>query len=324
MNLLLLGGTGFLSGAVVAEALAAGHHVTTVTRGRAGEPSEGVTALHADRDVAEDLAAAVADLEPDAVIDTCGYQVAGAHAAAQALGDVPAYAFVSSISAYRDWPPGPLHDEQDPTWPPDADTSEYGPMKAESERVLGRALGDRLLAVRAGLIIGRGDPTRRLTSWLHRIATQDRVVVPEDLEQAMSFVDVRDLATWIVETVERGVSGPVNAIGPADHTTFDQMLEACRTAVADRGGAPAELVAVSEVRLLAAGVEPWRDLPFWLPRDVAPTAWDLGTSRAWELGLRSRPIDDSVADAWRWVQESGFEHPPHPATEVEARLLSEV
>ncbi len=30
-----------------------------------------------------------------------------------------------------------------------------------------------------------------------------------------------------------------------------------------------------EAELLAAGVQPWQHLPFWLPADVAATAWDV-------------------------------------------------
>lgn len=317
----MLGGTGFLSGATVVEAVARGHRVTTVTRGRRGEPSAGATSVHADRDDVAELAAAVGALAPDAVIDTCGYTVAGAYAAAQVLGNVPRYVYVSSISAYRDWPPGPVRGEADPTFGSDADLEEYGPMKAESERVLGGPLGDRLCTVRAGLIVGRGDRTRRLTSWLHRIASQDRVVVPAEREQPMAFVDVRDLAAFLVDGAERGLSGPVNATGPVGMTTFGGLLDACCAAVRELGGEPAELVPVTEDELIGAGVEPWQDLPFWLPRDVATTAWQVDTTRARALGLATRPVEDSVSDAWRWVVESGFDHPARPGAEREARLL---
>ena len=66
---------------------------------------------------------------------------------------VSGYAFVSSLSAYAGWPPGPLGPEDDePTWTTDDD--EYGPIKAFAERTIGAALGGRFLTARAGLIIG--------------------------------------------------------------------------------------------------------------------------------------------------------------------------
>ncbi len=320
MRILVLGGTGFLSGEVVHAAVARGHAVAALTRGHRVSPGSppGVVGLRGDRDDVGSLRAALSTPaavgfgRPDAVIDVCGYTVAGAHAAAEVLADVPAYGYVSSISAYAAWPPGPVPDETSPTFPATADLTEYGPMKAESERALAGATDGRALLVRAGLIVGPGDRTRRLTWWLHRFATQPCVVVPDALDQPVAVVDVRDLAAFLVTAVERGTSGPVTATGPVGMTTYGGLLEACRAAVASDGGRPGEMLVVPEAELLAAGVEPWRDLPFWLPRATARTAWDVGTARARELGLASRPVEESVVDAWRWMADAGLEHPADP------------
>jgi len=318
VRLLTLGGTGFLSGAVVDAALARGHDVVVVHRGLRGSPPPGVRSVVADRDDAAGLARALGPLlvgpgAPDAVIDTCGYTVAGAAAAARVLGDVPRYVQVSSISAYRHWPPGPVRSEDDETFGPQDAPAAYGPMKAQSELVLGAALGARLLAVRAGLIVGPGDRTRRLTGWLHRIATRPRVAVPAGLDQPIAVVDVRDLAGWLVEAAGRPWSGAVTATGPAGMATFGGLLEACRAAVLAAGGTAATLVPLADDVLLAGGVQPWSDLPFWLPADVARTAWDVDTRRARELGLPTRAVELSVADAWAWVLASGLDHPDVPA-----------
>ncbi|EYR64055.1 reductase [Actinotalea ferrariae CF5-4] len=327
MHLLVLGGTGFLSGEVVRAAVAAGHAVTTVTRGTrpasaapssAGHPGAppSVRAVQADRDDVASLGAALAPVldadPPDAVVDCCGYTVEGARAAASVLGAVPRDVYVSSISAYRDWPPGPIPDESAPTFGPEAPTAEYGPMKAESERVLAAALGERLLCARAGLIVGPGDRTRRLTSWLHRIATCERVVVPAAADVPVAFVDVRDLAAWLVVAAGADWSGPVNATGPVGMTTYAGLLEACRDAVLASGAPAAELVPVPGDRLLAAAVQPWTDLPFWLPDGVAATAWQVGTARARELGLASRPFAETVRDTWAWLRASDLDHPLLP------------
>ncbi|MBC7290075.1 MAG: NAD-dependent epimerase/dehydratase family protein [Actinotalea sp.] len=326
MHLLVLGGTGFLSSEVVVAALAAGHVVTTVTRGtRPAVPSSArhpgapaaVRAVQADRDDVVALGAALGPVleadPPDAVVDCCGYTVAGAQATGRVLAGVPRYVFVSSISAYRDWPPGPVPDESAPTFGPEAPAAEYGPMKAESERVLEAALGDRLLSARAGLIVGPGDRTRRLTGWLHRIATSERVVVPDGAEVPMAFVDVRDLAAWLVAAAGADWPGAVNATGPVGMTTYDGMVRACRDAVLAGGDSAAELVPVPQARLLEAAVQPWTDLPFWLPDDVATTAWQVGTARARELGLASRPFTETVRDTWAWLRTADLGHPPLPA-----------
>jgi nucleoside-diphosphate-sugar epimerase len=330
MRLLVLGGTSFLGRHVATAALDRGHDVATFTRGVSGHPPEGAHALRGDRDDPEALPRALDGWVPELVVDTsCQTRAAARNAAAMLTGAhgraVRGYAFVSSLNAYRNWPPGPLGPEDDePTWTTDDD--EYGPIKASAERVLGDALGERFLTARAGLIIGPFDPIHRLGWWLDRIARGGRVVVPDALAQPIAVVDARDLAGWLVQMVERGQAGAVNATGPAGMTTLGGLLELCREVT----GSDAEWVPVPEEELLAAGVEPWVHLPLWLPSDVACTAWDVDTTRARALGLPSRPLVDSVADTWGWQQT--HERPPLPAgahrqepglpADLEERLLS--
>ncbi|NLF06096.1 MAG: NAD-dependent epimerase/dehydratase family protein, partial [Actinomycetales bacterium] len=240
---------------------------------------------------------------------------AGAHAAARAFAGVGSYAYVSSISAYRHWPPGPVRSEDDEVFSADDDLEDYGPMKAESERVIGvavRAGGGSFVAARAGLIIGPRDMARRLTSWLDRIASHERVAVPDALDQPVAFVDARDLAAWLVHAVEQGLDRPYNATGPADMSTLGGLLALCQETVADGGRRVAELVPVPEDALVAADVRPWVDLPFWLPRDIAPTSWQVDTTRAHAAGLNHRPLAESVADTWAWLQTADLDHPPLP------------
>src|SRR4051812_17534634 len=161
MRLLVLGGTRFLGRHVATAALERGHDVATFTRGVSGGPPAGVRALHGDRDDPAALPKALDGWQPELVVDTsCQTRAAAANAAA-VLGDVRGYAFVSSLNAYRDWPPGPVGPEDsEPTW--DTEDDEYGPNKAFAEREIGGAVGDRFLTARAGLIVGPYDPIYRL------------------------------------------------------------------------------------------------------------------------------------------------------------------
>ena len=323
MRLLVLGGTVFLGRHVVTAALDRGHDVATFTRGVSGDPPEGARALHGDRNDPAALPQALDGWVPDLVVDTSGQTRAAARNAAGVLGGVQGYAYVSSLNAYANWPPGPLGPEDDePTWTTDDD--EYGPIKADSERILGAALRDRFLTARAGLLVGPFDPIHRLGWWLDRIARGGRVVVPDALDQPIAAVDARDLGGWLVEAVEQGFTGAVNATGPAGMTTLGGLLELCREVT----GGDAEWVPVPEEELVAAGVEPWVHLPLWLPADVARIAWDVDTSRARVLGLPSRPLAESVSDTWAWQRT--HERPPVPAgrpqpglpPELEATLLA--
>jgi 2'-hydroxyisoflavone reductase len=306
MRLLVLGGTHFLGRHVTTAALERGHEVATFTRGVSGSPPEGARALHGDRDDPAALPAALDGWAPELVVDTSCQTRAAAENAAAALTDVAGYAFVGTLNVYRTWPPGPIGSEDDePTW--DTEDRGYGQDKAHAERVLGGALGQRFLTARAGLIVGPYDPLYRLGWWLDRIAAGGRVVVPaEGLDQPITLVDARDLAGWLVEAAERGLSGPVNTTGPAGMTTLGGLLETCRTVT----GGDVEWVPVPEEELLAAGVQEWVHLPMWLRAEVARTAWDVDTARARELGLPSRPVVESVADTWAWMQVSDRPRPP--------------
>jgi 2'-hydroxyisoflavone reductase len=326
MRLLVLGGTHFLGRHVVTAALARGHDVATFTRGISGEPPAGVRPLHGDREDPAALLDALDGWAPELVVDTSCQTRAAARNAAEALDGVRGYAFVSSLNAYRNWPPGPIGPEDDEaTW--DTDDDEYGPIKAAAERILGEALGDRFLTARAGLIIGPHDPIHRLGWWLDRISRGGRVVVPDALEQPIAAVDARDLAGWLVDAAERGLSGPVNATGPVGMTTLGGLLRLCREVT----GSDAEFVAVPEEELLAAGVEPWVHLPLWLPADTARTAWDVDTARARQLGLPIRPLAESVADTWAWQRSHARpafpamagRRPPGLPEELEKSLLGD-
>jgi hypothetical protein len=106
--------------------------------------------------------------------------------------------------------------------------------------------------------------------------------------------------------------------------TPGSLLRTCREVT----GSDAEFVEVPEEDLLAAGVEPWLHLPLWLPRETATTAPDVDT-RARALGLPTRPVRDTVADTWAWLQGDPVRLPaphglPEPGlpVELETALLS--
>jgi nucleoside-diphosphate-sugar epimerase len=259
--------------------------------------------LRADRERPDEMASVLAEARFDAVIDTSGQSVAATRIAADLLRDIPRYVFVSTLDVYRGWPPGPILSEEDPTH--EEESEDYGPAKAGSERVLATTFGERLLAVRPGVIVGPGEVDGRLPAWLRRLRRGGRVVVPDALEQPIAFIDVRDLAGWLADAVEQNRAGVVNATGPAGMTTYGGLLTTCLDTVAEPGTPAAELVPVPEEELLAAEVKPWRHLPFWVPATVAPTFWQVGTDRARQWGLPSRPVRETVADTWAWLRTAG-------------------
>ena len=158
-----------------------------------------------------------------------------------------------------------------------------------------------MAAVRAGLICGPHDNVFRLPWWVRRIAQGGRVPAPGDPARTVQLIDARDLAAWMLDLGERGVAGAFNGTAPAGRTTMGEVLEAAVGAT----GADAELVWIPDERLHAAGVDPWTELPLWLPERDFPGTWEIRTGRAQASGLRCRPIAETIADVWTWLREGG-------------------
>lgn len=304
MRILILGGTTFLGRHLVDAAVARGHEVTILTRGRRNpQPFPDVERLVGDR--LTDELSALADRTWDSVIDTSAIVPRAArHTVARLQNAVGHYTYVSSISAYEDFGlPGIT--ENDPLRPPlleDAASIEtggdYGGLKAGCEWVLNEAFGDRLMTVRPSLIVGPHDPTDRLTYWVRRIAQGGDVLAPAPPEQWVQLVDARDLAAWLIKSSESGRSGVYNAGTPEKSLTLDTVLDEC--ARVTRSDALIDWV--PEEFLLEAGVSPWIELPLWIPASEAPMRGftSMDTRRATAAGLKCRPLAGTIRDLWAW------------------------
>jgi len=308
LRILILGGTKFLGRALAEAALERGHELTLFNRGSTNPglfPE--VEQLHGDRKTDLSL---LAGRTWDAVVDTSGYIPADVRASAEQLRDAGRYVFVSSVSVYADFSTGP--DESTPTadlgeLPVDElapDYANYGPLKALSEAEVERVFGERALIVRPGLIVGPHDPTGRFTYWARRLARGGEVLAPGPPERLAQFVDVRDLAGWILDGVEQGLSGTFNATN--EGVAWGQLL------------AGAEVTWVSDEFLQEHEVGPWMELPLWLPDPEWAGMHDTDVGRAIAAGLRFRPLGETIAGAADAPAEEGVGLTP----EREAELLT--
>jgi nucleoside-diphosphate-sugar epimerase len=301
MQILVLGGTRFVGRAVVEEALSRGHDVSAVNRGVTGRLPEGVTALHADRTDRRALEQALHGGRWDVVVDTwAGAPSVVADAVAVLRGRAQQYAYVSSRSVYR-WPPPPGHDESAPVVDADprAGARDYAADKRGGELAVLEGWPDPLL-LRAGLILGPYEDIGRLPWWLSRVARGGPVVAPGRPERGLQYVDVRDLAAFTLDRLPAG--GVFDVVSEPGHCTTKELLEACVAATAG----DARLVWVGEADLAAVGVQPWTQLPCWVPETGEMAGLMAGdTTRARAAGLRCRPVERTVADTWRWLQAEG-------------------
>ncbi|OXS31948.1 SDR family oxidoreductase [Streptomyces sp. XY006] len=331
MRLLVLGGTEFAGRAVVEAALARGWEVTVFHRGRHEAPP-GVRSLHGDRTAPGGLAALAGDAGAwDAVVDTWSAAPRAVRDAARLLRDrAGRYVYVSSCSVYA-WAPPAGYGEDAPVVEgasADAGQTDYARDKRGGELAVLDAFGpDRSVFVRAGLILGPYENVGRLPWWLARTARGGPVLAPGPRELPLQYIDVRDLAEWILGAAQQGLSGPYNLIGPQGHATMGTLLDACARVT---GGA-AELRWTEPGVIVEAGIEPWTQLPVWVPpgSDLHDALHSADVSRALATGLRCRPVEETVADTWSWLRSIGGVAPQRPDRtvkgldpEVEAKVLA--
>jgi len=203
------------------------------------------------------------------------------------------WTLVSTISVYAsNSEPGA---DEDAALLPTEDLGDYGQAKVAAEMASRRALGDRLLLARPGLIGGPGDGSDRFGYWVSRFALAHQlgdgpVLAPPTAHRWAQVVDVDDLATWLAAAGEAGRHGTVNATGDS------HPLHAVIQLAAQVAGYRGEVVTAPDDWLLQHGVTYWagpRSLPLWLPiADTAMAQRDNGALRASlaAVGLTLSPL----------------------------------
>jgi len=171
----------------------------------------------------------------------------------------------------------------------------YGPLKVLSERAAEQCLPGSTLIVRPGLIVGPHDPSNRFTYWPVRVARGGEVLAPDQPGHAVQFIDVRDLAEWIVRLVEAKTIGTLNATGPAGPLTLGEVLDTSRAVT----GSDATFTWVSEDFLKEHNVTPYTEMPLWVPSEEAGFG-RFNLARALAAGLTFRPLAETIRDTLAW------------------------
>ena len=180
--------------------------------------------------------------------------------------------------------------------------------------------------MRAGLIVGPHDNVFRLPWWVRRIAEGGEVPAPGEASRPLQVIDARDLATWLVRLAEERTSGAFNGTAPVGQTTMGELLQSRRRRHRQRRRRCAGSPRTSSRR--RASSRGWSSRcgcrrAISAPGTSAPTS-------AQAAGLRTRPVAETVADIWNWLQTGGeaelddwrAEHrPPKMSAEREAALI---
>lgn len=302
MRVLILGGTEFVGKAFVDDALARGWHVTTLNR-QTHPALDEVRSLRGNRWETSGLDE-LGDDRWDLVVDTWSWAPVAVRDAARRLADrTDRYLYVSSRSVYA-FPTPAGAGESAPTVDssPDLTDADYAEAKRGAELAVLEVFDKRALLLRPGLILGTNENIGRLPWWLRRMERGGEVLAPGPKDAPVQYVDARDLAAFGLDAAASGLGGAFDIVSPTSHATIGDLLEACVAAT----GSDARLTWVEPQRILDAGIEPWTQLPIWLPPgQLHDSLHGADVSKALDAGLRIRPLQETVEDTWSWLQSVG-------------------
>jgi 2'-hydroxyisoflavone reductase len=302
-SLLILGGTGFIGPHLTEEAQRRGWKVTHFNRGK-HEPGgvSGVETLIGDRNGQLD---ALRGRNWDAVIDDTGYVPKYVKMSAELLAPSVRYClYISSISAYAGFAtPNDEHSPLGKLADPDTDkvtNDTYGPMKVLCEQYSAAAFKDRISIVRPGYIVGPLDPTDRFTYWPVRVSRGGEMLAPGTPGDPIQYIDVRDLAAFMMTLVEARTNGIFNAVTPPGAYTMGGLIAASQRASPKAG---TKVTWVNEDFIAAHSKPEELNLPIWAPRKgeyAGAALTSIEPSR--KAGLRSRDLEVTVRDTLAWFQ----------------------
>jgi 2'-hydroxyisoflavone reductase len=324
LDLLVLGGTGFIGPHLVRDAVARGHRVTIFNRGRhEADLPNGIIRLTGDRN---GQLGALVGKRWDAVVDDSATNPDWVRQSTLLLKDsVGRYLFTSSTGVYYPYFKRGLDESVAPhlELANAKDFSEtYGVSKARCEREVLQTFGDRGLVVRPTYIVGPGDTTDRFPYWPVRLTKGGETLAPGRHDDPVQFIDVRDLAEFMLRLLEDRRTGVFNAVGPREALTMPSFLEQAKAAL----NSDATFTWVDDYDFLAEhGIDeaiPWARLA-----GNDDGMMSIRNDKAIAAGLAFRPLAITVRDTLAWwptVPEARREHPRFAITpEKEAKALAD-
>jgi 2'-hydroxyisoflavone reductase len=298
LDILILGGTGFIGPHLVDHAMQRGHRITLFNRGRTNThlfPQ--VEKLVGDRN---NNLSALEGRRWDAVIDNSGYTPGQAQLSVELLKDAcDQYLFTSTRSVYHDFTAAVM-DEDAPVGPqeiPESEWDGYGPNKVLAERVVQEGFGARTLIARPPIIVGPGDRSDRFTYWVDRIDDGGDILVQGEPADPVQFVDVRDLSEFYVHLLENATTGIYNTEGPGSALTTAGLVHGIKAITST----PSTFHWVGWDFLIEQGEVPQDSLTFWQPPRGRHLNYGLmDNRRAIAKGMKFRPLAVSAKDTLDW------------------------
>ncbi len=306
LNILILGGTSFLGPHQIASAISRGHAISTFTRGKTmatihNELFDQVEQLIGDRE--NDLTA-LENRKWDVVMDNSGRNVEWTKRSAALLKEnCDLYLYTSSTGVYYPYLEDNYKESDEVllSLPEGVDEDikfiyDYGIMKANSELAALAEFGsDRTIVVRPTYMIGPADKTNRFIHWPIRLSKGGEIMIPGKETDMVQYMDVRDVAEWMIRLAEDKRSGIFNAVGPKEEQNIHSFVEEASKAF----DVKSSFVKIDSHEFLVENrieyIVPW----------IMPTGNNQGSARvsnekAINNGLQFRPLSETVKDTYDW------------------------
>lgn len=302
MKILILGGKKFIGYHIALEAEKRGHTVTFFNRGKTyPELLSHFDTIQGDRNTDIER---LKDLAFDVVIDTCAYYPHQVKSACEILGgNIDKYILISTVSVYDI--ATPRINEQTPVAGYDYESEElnyetYGPLKAAAEQTLVESLGEaKSLIIRPGYIVGERDHTDRFTFWPVVMNETKKVIVPETGELEIQFIDVKDLADFIILSAEKAYTGIYVLTGPENPYLFKDFIIDCQKIV----NPDCELEFVSKEWFEERNIDKSAAFPLCHDEEGTDGIFKVDVSKAVKGGLTFRPLEDTLKDTLKWFYD---------------------
>jgi 2'-hydroxyisoflavone reductase len=148
-------------------------------------------------------------------------------------------------------------------------------------------------------MVGPADQTDRFAHWPVRLARGGEVMIPGRVDDPVQWIDVRDVAEWMIRLVEDRHPGTFNAVGPASATGMHRFVHGAHAAF----NSPADFVAVDDYDFLGEHRVRFA-VPWIMPVGNNAGSARVSHRRAIDTGLTFRPLAETVRDFHTWW-ESG-------------------
>lgn len=306
LKILILGGTGFLGPQQIAYALERGHSITTFNRGRTIPTTQKDVFNHVEQLLGdrENNLESLKNRKWDAIIDNSGNKVKWVQDTAELLKDsADFYLYTSSTGVYYPYLGSGIRENTKAVLTVPAGLKEpqlseysYGVMKINSELEVQKAFGEkRSIIVRPTYMMGPGDRTERFIYWPVRLSRGGDVMVPGKASDPVQYIDVRDVANWMIRLIEEKKAGVYNAVGPSSPTTMHPFVYGAYAAFSS----PANFIAINDYNFLRSE-QIMEVIPWIMPVDENKGSALINNQLAMANGLALTPLADSVRDMFDW------------------------